>query len=169
MAGPATNITTITVTLKILGKKSTAIYLSTIVLISLISGYVLDLILIKDYFENQSTHLHEHHGILTYICSSLLFLIIVNSIRIKYFFNNENLATNSASSENQKNSFQIYIEGMTCSHCVDSVKKSLLNLKGVKKVQIFLNLGQVNIFGEDLSEDLIEEKILSLGYTIKEK
>jgi len=169
MAGPATNITTITVTLKILGKKSTAIYLSTIVLISLISGYVLDLILIKDYFENQSTHLHEHHGILTYICSSLLFLIIVNSIRIKYFFNNENLATNSASSENQKNSFHIYIEGMTCSHCVDSVKKSLLNLKGVKKVQIFLNLGQVNIFGEDLSEDLIEEKILSLGYTIKEK
>ena len=169
MAGPATNITTITVTLKILGKRSTVIYLSTIILISLISGYVLDLILIKDYFENQSTHLHEHHGVLTYVCSGLLFLIILNSIRIKYFLNNENLTISNASFENQKQSFQMYIEGMTCSHCVESVKKSLLNLKGINKVQINLNSWKVEVLGESFDKELIEKNILALGYTIKDK
>ena len=169
MAGPATNITTITVTLKILGKRSTAIYLSTIILISLISGYVLDMILIKDYFENQSTHLHEHHGVLTYVCSGLLFLIILNSIRIKYFLNNENLTISNASFENQKQSFQMYIEGMTCSHCVESVKKSLLNLKEVKEVQVNLESGEVLVVGRNLNNKEIEKNIKSLGYAINEK
>jgi copper chaperone CopZ len=169
MAGPATNITTITVTLKILGKKSTAIYLSTIIVISLISGYILDLILVKDYFENQSTHLHHHYGILTYICSGLLVLIILNSIRIKYFFNNKERTNSSIESKNQKNTFQIYVKGMTCSHCVDSVTKSLLNLSGVKEIQVDLDSGQVNVSGEDFNKDIIVKNILSLGYTIKEK
>ena len=169
MAGPATNLTTITVTLKILGKKSTAFYLLTIMVISLISGYILDLILVKDYFENQGTHLHHHHGILTYICSGLLLMIILNSIRIKYFFNDKELTNSSIASKNQKNTFQIYVKGMTCSHCVDSVTKSLLNLSGVRNVQVDLSSGQVNVSGEDFNKDIIEENIISLGYTINEK
>ena len=96
-------------------------------------------------------------------------MIILNSIRIKYFFNDKELTNSSIESKNQKNTFQIYVKGMTCSHCVDSVTKSLLNLSGVKEVQINLSLGQVNVAGKDFNKDIIEENIISLGYTIKEK
>ena len=42
LAGPATNITSLTVLLKILGKRATAIYLSTIALSAVVFGLVLD-------------------------------------------------------------------------------------------------------------------------------
>ena len=169
MAGPATNLTTITVSLKILGRQSTAIYLSTIIAISLISGCILDLVLVKNYFENKSADIHNHFGILTYVCSGLLVLIILNSIRIKYFSNNLKLVNSRAESMGQKNTLQIYINGMTCSHCVDSVKKSLINLTGVEKVLIDLESGQVNILGQSFDEESIQKNIVALGYTIKEK
>jgi uncharacterized membrane protein YraQ (UPF0718 family) len=42
LAGPATNITSLTVLLKILGKRATAIYLSTIAISSVVFGLILD-------------------------------------------------------------------------------------------------------------------------------
>ena len=169
MAGPATNLTTITVTLKILGKKSTAIYLSTIIFISLISGYALDFILIKDYFSKQSMHMHEHPGMTTYICSLFLLVILINSIRIKYVLNNDVHSNIAIKSNQKKNIFKIYISGMTCSHCVESVKKSLLNLKEVKEVQVNLESGEVLVVGRNLNNKEIEKNIKSLGYAINEK
>ena len=103
MAGPATNITTITVTLKILGKRSTTIYLSTIIVISLISGYFLDLILIRDYFKNSNIHLHEHTSILAYVCSGLLFMILLNCMRINYYANIDGSNSENYNSEVQNN------------------------------------------------------------------
>jgi hypothetical protein len=44
LAGPATNITSLTVVLKILGKRATAIYLSTIAIAAVLSGLALDAI-----------------------------------------------------------------------------------------------------------------------------
>ncbi len=44
LAGPATNITSLTVVLKILGKRATAIYLSTIAITAVLSGLALDAI-----------------------------------------------------------------------------------------------------------------------------
>ena len=58
---------------------------------------------------------------------------------------------------------------MTCSHCVESVKKSLLNLKEVKEVQVNLESGEVLVVGRNLNNKEIEKNIKSLGYTINEK
>ena len=169
MAGPATNITTITVTLKILGKRSTTIYLSTIIVISLISGYFLDLILIRDYFKNSNIHLHEHTSILAYVCSGLLFMILLNCMRINYYANIDGSNSENYNSEVQNNIYKIFIEGMTCSHCVESVEKSLLKLKGVKEVKIDLGSGEVQVFGEDFNKENIEKNIVSLGYKFKKE
>ncbi len=44
LAGPATNITSLTMVLKILGKRTTLIYLATIMVLSVIGGLTLDLV-----------------------------------------------------------------------------------------------------------------------------
>ena len=83
---------------------------------------------------------------------------------------NNNVHSNIAIKSNQKkNIFKIYISGMTCSHCVESVKKSLLNLKEVKEVQVNLESGEVLVVGRNLNNKEIEKNIKSLGYTINEK
>ena len=85
MAGPATNITTISVMFKVLGKRSLIIYLLTIVSCSLIGGIILDAfspnlnIFASDY------HVHMSDSLLTYLCSAMLLGIVLNSLRIKYF------------------------------------------------------------------------------------
>ena len=58
---------------------------------------------------------------------------------------------------------------MTCSHCVESVEKSLLKLKGVKEVKIDLGSGEVQVFGEDFNKENIEKNIVSLGYKFKKE
>ncbi|MFC1895299.1 SO_0444 family Cu/Zn efflux transporter [Thermodesulfobacteriota bacterium] len=47
LAGPATNITTLTVLFGLLGKRATAIYLSTIIVLSLVFGLILDKIYVS--------------------------------------------------------------------------------------------------------------------------
>ena len=82
----------------------------------------------------------------------------MNSLRIKYF-------SASIKSDNFLNT--IYIEGMTCSHCVDSVKNSLSKITGVSNINVDLASGKVQYSGDDNLNDDIEENILSLGYKIK--
>lgn len=84
LAGPATNAVTITVVAKELGKKATSIYVGVIALMSIIMGYLMDLLPDAMGLEDISHHIHE--GILPswlHLASTaiLLFLIFVALIR----------------------------------------------------------------------------------------
>jgi len=162
MAGPATNITTIAVSLKILGKRSTLIYLGSIVMCALIGGAILDFIAPKMNVFATDYHVHIEKGIITYASSILLLGIIINSFRLQYFSKqvlNSNVDINSYSST--------FIEGMTCSHCEESVKKSLLKINGIDDVIVNLKTGEVKISGENNQSLEIHSIIQQLGYKIK--
>jgi len=162
MAGPATNITTIAVSLKILGKRSTLIYLGSIIMCALIGGAILDFIAPKMNVFATDYHVHIEKGIITYASSILLLGIIINSFRLQYFSKqvlNSNVDINSYSST--------FIEGMTCSHCEESVKKSLLKINGIDDVIVNLKTGEVKISGENNQSLEIHSIIQQLGYKIK--
>ena len=55
---------------------------------------------------------------------------------------------------------------MTCSHCDESVQKSMLNINGVSNVQIDLSTGKVLYSDSGQSIDEIIKSIESLGYKI---
>ncbi len=62
----------------------------------------------------------------------------------------------------------IFVNGMTCGHCVNSVTQELSKINGVKKVDIDLNTGKVEIdTNEKISRLKLEEAIEEAGYEIK--
>lgn len=58
----------------------------------------------------------------------------------------------------------IIIEGMSCMHCVNSVKDQLESLKGIDKI-IEVQKGKAVIEG-NISDNLLKDSIESLGFDV---
>jgi len=56
------------------------------------------------------------------------------------------------------------IEGMSCNHCVRSVKGALAELPGVKSVEVDLKSGTATIDAENLDLKLAKETVERLGF-----
>jgi len=160
MTGPATNITTMSVIYKVLGRKNLFIYLISIAFCAISAGLFLDYI----YSPNELTisGFNANHMLgsnMKFIFSLSLIIILLNSLRIKYLSNSSDVA--------MKNLKSISVEGMTCSHCEESVKKNLLKISNVSNVNIDLSTGKIvySDSGDSLQE--IIDSITSLGYKIK--
>lgn len=61
---------------------------------------------------------------------------------------------------------KLNVDGMSCSHCENSIKNALNSLKGVSNVNIDLNLKTVEIVFENLEVDLIKQTIENLGFDV---
>mgnify|MGYP001347775198 CR=1 FL=1 len=87
MVGPATNTTSITTMLKILGKRSTLITLSVLIITSLLFGLLIDnLNLTYDVFKNYIPHHHhEHISLFHNICSIFFLGILINTLIVPKF------------------------------------------------------------------------------------
>jgi copper chaperone len=102
--------------------------------------------------------MHSHNSVVN-LSSVGLFLVILNSYRIKYFSKkNDDFAFEKGVS--------FKVTGMTCSHCEESVKKTLMKLEGIKSVDIDLETGQVTIESELVDFDLIKQSVKELGYEV---
>ena len=61
----------------------------------------------------------------------------------------------------------IKVEGMTCSHCVQRVKKALNTLDGIKDVEVNLASGEVRITSErEISCEEIKRAIEEWDYKV---
>ena len=161
MAGPVTNIATISTIYKVLGKKLLAIYLFSVTFIALLFGYGVNV-----YYPNLNTsinwdllmhnHIHEHTTILTSICSLLILVILLNAI-LKPFqkkVKGSDLDT------------KINVEGMTCNHCKQSVTDAILGVESVNNVNIDLDSGDVFISGDNIDIEKIYQSIEKIGFKI---
>lgn len=84
IVGPATNSATILSTLKIIGKRSTIIYIFTLVVIAWSAGYLMNLFLdieINDFKEH-----HSHLSIWNHLSGSILLAYFLNAILCESFF-----------------------------------------------------------------------------------
>ncbi len=62
----------------------------------------------------------------------------------------------------------VKVEGMSCEHCANRVKKALRQLDMVQDVVVNLEKGEVIIMSEqELDNNLIKEQIEDLGYIVK--
>ena len=61
----------------------------------------------------------------------------------------------------------IKIKGMSCQHCVMSVKKALDGLEGVQNVVVSLASGEATFdASQSVSLDLVKERIHKAGYEV---
>ena len=161
MAGPVTNVATITTIYKVLGKKLVMMYLLSVTTIAMLFGYG-----INSFYPNitqtinwgqlMEGHTHHHMGLLNYISSIFILLILLNAI-LKPF--NKKIKGSDMDTK-------INVEGMTCNHCKESVTKAILIFENVEGVNIDLDSGDVFISGSDINVDEICNAIKNLGFKI---
>lgn len=168
MAGPATNVATLTVLWQTIGKKSTIKYLLTIVFGAILSGLVIDYLLPSEWFlskiPSHTNDPHTHHFLPHWLMigSGILLLYLILQAELIRFIPKKpkQMKTTNKTTKTYK------IDGMTCNHCVANVERNLTNLPDIEEVSVDLQKGTATVNGT-ASEATIEETVNSLGYQYK--
>jgi copper chaperone len=58
------------------------------------------------------------------------------------------------------------VNGMTCSHCVLSVREEISEIPGVSAVDVDLASGRVSVTGRQVGDDAVREAIAEAGYEV---
>jgi copper chaperone len=58
------------------------------------------------------------------------------------------------------------VAGMTCAHCVISVREEVSEVPGVIAVDVDLASGQMSVSAEDLNDDAIRAAVEEAGYEL---
>lgn len=175
MAGPATNIATMLVVGKSLGKKTFTVYMLSIILGALIFGALVDNFLPQEWFalKQHSEHIHAHSTTsYLYIASAVILALLLVMSFFRYL-KRKRKATKCEGKEcccenslENENTTTIQVEGMSCGHCAASVKAGLLEVKGVKDVTVDHRTGKVEITGANIETGEVEKAVKSRGYKV---
>lgn len=163
MAGPATNVATITVLGKTMGRKSLIVYLATIIGGAVFFGWLTNLLIPADFLLNKVLMLHdgahEHEVLPLWLQWSSAVLLIVSMI-LGYFLNGFLKKRHLTRSKGE--SFKV--EGMTCSHCEANVASNLKKIKGIKSAVADNKSNTVVIVGSGYKIDEVKQTVNDLGY-----
>jgi copper chaperone len=58
------------------------------------------------------------------------------------------------------------VEGMTCSHCVLSVREEVVEVAGVSAVDVDLASGRMTVTGQDVDDDAVRQAVAEAGYEV---
>ena len=166
MAGPATNVATITVLGKVMGKKSLAIYLGSIIGGAVFFGLLTNWLIPADFIMSKMNHNHSDgmkHEMLPAWIGITSSIVLVTSIIAGYFIERYKKRIKMTTEIFQT----ITVEGMTCSHCEASINRNLSNLKGIDEVVADKNTSQVKVRGSKIDLKEIERLVTDLGYQYK--
>lgn len=62
---------------------------------------------------------------------------------------------------------RLRVSGMTCQHCVNTVRKALMSIDGVSEVKVDLESGEVRILMQkDIPEEALKEAVEEWGYKV---
>ena len=161
MAGPATNIATISVITKTLGRKIVYIYLTTIFSCSIMFGYLINQFIVIN--SSDISH-HMHHGSWIHLISGIFLLVICLYAILSKWNISKNLDDSISESD-----LCFIVKGMTCNHCKETVMDAINSCDGIKDVKINLESGQTFIFGNALDKKQIFTSINNVGFSIGEK
>ena len=153
MAGPAVNMASILVIRKSMGGRFTAVYISTIVVFSILFGLLVNTLGIGSDLADAS-EMACHHTLGSnmlspwrIICSVILILLIIFALSMKLFdkFRKQPAAAGTV----------VYkVEGMHCNHCKASVENSVLKVKGVQSALANVGAGTLTVTGTATESDI---------------
>ena len=175
MAGPATNIATMTVLGKVFGRKTLTTYLVSIIGGAIFFGFVINYFLPIEWFTQglKDGHLHGHllPGWLKLASTIVLTALIINGIfqknksRFKRFVRKNKIPVIKMKPKDIDTSI-IIVEGMTCNHCKANVEKALQSIHNIYNVHADIATGEVAIDGE-INIEKIKTVLDDIGYEFK--
>lgn len=163
MAGPATNIATITVLGKTMGRKSLTIYLATIIIGAVVFGLLTNWLIPADFILSKIMHIHgdgsEHEMLpkwLQLFSTFLLLALIPGGFFLQKFQKKQKMEASKG--------IVLKVVGMTCSHCEVNVKRNVEAIKGIRSVIANNQTNSVKITGNGFKIEKVKETINELGY-----
>jgi uncharacterized membrane protein YraQ (UPF0718 family)/copper chaperone CopZ len=165
--GPATNAASIGILSKSLGKQLIIYYLTTLIVLSIIFGYLLDFVFsylgINPQEQLAVGHHHDHDSMSLIpheiqIALSVIFtVLVIGSLYRKYgqkWFAKKTKADDRESIE---------VKGMTCNHCVATVTDSLSGIANIGDVEVNLAQGKAYYTGNP-DKEVLKKAIQDCGY-----
>jgi copper chaperone CopZ len=58
------------------------------------------------------------------------------------------------------------VTGMTCDHCVASVREEVTEISGVTAVDVDLASGRLTVTGENVADDAVRAAVAQAGYAV---
>lgn len=166
MAGPAANFASITILSKTMGRKSAAIYLTSIIAGAIAFGLAADYLMPREWFPLPSTgtveSCHNHLPVFSVVSAiALAGMLIVAFIGriINPHKHNHNHNPNIMTKEYK-------IKGMNCPHCQKSVENAIASQPGVDAVSVNLRTGIATVEGDPVDED-IRKAVEAAGFDIE--
>jgi uncharacterized protein len=180
ISGPATNAATIATTWKLMGRRTSLLYLLTIAISAIGCGLLLDWIFSFWQFAlpqidsrvHQQTHDADWISAISAI--SLLALIAFSYLRSPTKETGLNMdedstikgtAPDKPAANPQRLEFTV--SGMTCDHCLETVRRTLRLSPGVRSVEVSLKQGRAVVTGEHLDPRQLTAAVNSLGYEMR--
>jgi len=167
MAGPATNVATIAVLGKTMGRKSLIIYLSTITGGAIIFGLLTNWLIPADFILSKIVHIHgngEDHEMLPKWLMLASAFVLIFSIIGGYFYS----IVKKKNKMEKVEGITVNVTGMTCSHCEATVKRNLEALSGITNVVADNKNNSVKISGTKIDLAKVRETVNGLGYNFVE-
>lgn len=165
MAGPATNIASIVVLGKTLGRRSLIIYLATILLGAITFGLITDLLLPRiwfalpiDFARQASCHtVPTFHFSIWQIVSAIVLTLLIVKAMAKRFSKNINNHQTTKEMKTYK------ITGMMCNHCRAHVERAIMQTPGVTSVNVDLAANIAQVEGTATAKAIIQS-VTQCGY-----
>lgn len=174
ITGPATNSASVTTLLKVLGRRTTVVYLLTVALGALATGLIVDGVIasgavsvssLLDLAPGTSAHEHQHVGGVGWwigvVSAVVLVLVVANSMRRRSVGGEEERVVDD------REVMEFEVKGMRCNGCVDSVTRALARISGVDDVEVQLERGTARVVGTGMAGPRLLEAITSLGFEAK--
>ena len=168
MAGPASNVASIFIINKVLGRKTLAVYLFSIIAGAVVFALGIDYLLPAGWFTAPVSYMQdccaEQPGWFSILCTGLMILLLLNALSPHKLFGGHHHC-HCHDCEVQPSARSFGIRGMNCHHCAANAQKAIAAVKGVEQVTVSLEDGIAYVTGEFREED-IRKAVESLGFTI---
>ena len=172
MAGPAANFASVMILHRTIGRRSTAIYVGSVVVTAMAVGLLIDYFLPSSWFTPQALahvgcHGHGEDGIPVFstVCSVILIALLVYTALVRRGHNHHQVKETTNTTDNMKQQFKV--TGMACAHCQSTVMKALSALPGVESVDVNLSTGIATVEG-NVDPEKVKEAIYNAGFNLAE-
>ena len=172
MAGPAVNVASMLVISKVMGKKTLALYLFSIVSGAIFFGLGIDYLLPREWFATPLAYIHDcpEHGMSWFnlSCLVVLLLLLANAFILRYRKPQTCGCHGGCACHDEEKVWTVTVKGMSCNHCKANVEKAILKVEGVGRVDINLSDGQTVIYGT-FDKDNVRKSVEAIGFEMNER
>lgn len=172
MAGPAVNTASLLVINKVMGKRTLATYLTSIIAGAVFFGLAIDHLMPREWFTEplKAIGAHHHDGLpyFNIACTVLLVILLINAFVRKHTHKDHACNCDNCNCDTKEPAKTLFtIEGMACNHCKANVEKALRAIEGAESVTVSLVDGTALVEG-NIDKAKAMEAVEALGFAIKE-